>query len=123
MVLERTGYTTAAWGRNGFLCLVERSWGLPHTIGTSGIPRSGLPFVLIQHPAGPTCPSRLCDEDQAGTGGKVRDRDRPGYRIGNGQKETACSRALSDGLHDVKAAVLERRSQTPASAPDVFSSG
>ena len=27
MVLERTGYTTAARGRNGFLCLVERSWG------------------------------------------------------------------------------------------------
>ena len=27
MVLERTGYTTAAQGRNRFLCLVERSWG------------------------------------------------------------------------------------------------
>ena len=27
MVLEGTGYTTAARGRNGFLCLVERSWG------------------------------------------------------------------------------------------------
>lgn len=27
MVLEHTGYTTAARGQNGFLCLVERSWG------------------------------------------------------------------------------------------------
>ena len=27
MVLGRTGYTTAAQGRNGFLCIVERSWG------------------------------------------------------------------------------------------------
>ena len=27
MVLSRTGYTTAAKGSNGFLCLVERSWG------------------------------------------------------------------------------------------------
>ena len=27
MVLGRSGYTTAAQGRNGFLCLVERSWG------------------------------------------------------------------------------------------------
>jgi len=26
MVLERQGYTTAAQGRNGFVCLVERSW-------------------------------------------------------------------------------------------------
>lgn len=27
VVLGRTGYTTAARGANGFLCLVERSWG------------------------------------------------------------------------------------------------
>lgn len=27
LTLERTGYSTAAQGRNGFLCLVERSWG------------------------------------------------------------------------------------------------
>jgi hypothetical protein len=27
MVLGRNGYTTAVKGRNGFLCLVERSWG------------------------------------------------------------------------------------------------
>jgi hypothetical protein len=27
MVLERSGFTTAAKGTNGFLCLVERSWG------------------------------------------------------------------------------------------------
>lgn len=27
MVLARDGYTTAANGTNGFLCLVERSWG------------------------------------------------------------------------------------------------
>ena len=27
MVLGRAGYTTATQGRNGFLCLVERSWG------------------------------------------------------------------------------------------------
>jgi hypothetical protein len=27
MVLGRTGFTTAARGTNGFLCMVERSWG------------------------------------------------------------------------------------------------
>jgi hypothetical protein len=27
MVLGRDGYTTAAQGTNGFLCIVERSWG------------------------------------------------------------------------------------------------
>jgi hypothetical protein len=29
MVLRRDGYATVANGRNGFLCLVERSWGKP----------------------------------------------------------------------------------------------
>ena len=29
MVLGRTGYRTAVKGRNGFLCIVERSWGAP----------------------------------------------------------------------------------------------
>jgi hypothetical protein len=29
MVLGRDGYTTAVKGSNGFLCLVERSWGAP----------------------------------------------------------------------------------------------
>ncbi len=27
MVLERTGYTTPVKGKNGFVCIVERSWG------------------------------------------------------------------------------------------------
>ena len=29
MVLQRDGYTTAVKGKNGFLCIVERSWGKP----------------------------------------------------------------------------------------------
>ncbi len=29
MVLRREGYTTAVKGSNGFLCIVERSWGAP----------------------------------------------------------------------------------------------
>ena len=30
MVLGRRGFTTAVKGTNGFLCLVERSWGAGH---------------------------------------------------------------------------------------------
>src|SRR5580658_3195977 len=29
MVLRRDGYATAVKGKNGFLCIVERSWGKP----------------------------------------------------------------------------------------------
>jgi hypothetical protein len=29
MVLGRTGYTTAAKGKNGFVCLIERAWAKP----------------------------------------------------------------------------------------------
>lgn len=31
MVLTRDGYTSAAKGTNGFVCIVERSWGAPTT--------------------------------------------------------------------------------------------
>src|SRR5579884_1989072 len=31
MVLRQDGYTTAATGTNGFLCIVERSWGAATT--------------------------------------------------------------------------------------------
>lgn len=37
MVVGRKGYTTVAWGKNGFLCLVERSWGSATANGTADL--------------------------------------------------------------------------------------
>ena len=57
MVLGRTGYTTAVKGTNGFLCIVERSWGAATDDPDSGIPKFARPFALIRRPQEPLCPS------------------------------------------------------------------
>jgi len=83
MVLERTGYTSAARGRNGFLCLVERSWGAATHDRDFWNAKIRSP-VCFNPAAARTYVPFYPDEDQAGTGGKVKDRDRPGNRIGTG---------------------------------------
>ena len=41
MVLGRHGYETAVKGKNGFVCIVERSWTAPIDDPSFGIPRCG----------------------------------------------------------------------------------
>jgi len=57
MVLGRTGYRTAAKGSNGFLCIVERSWGATTDHPEFWNPKFAVPFVLIRRPQEPFCPS------------------------------------------------------------------
>lgn len=56
MVLGRHGYMTAVKGTNGFLCIVERSWGPPPITRNFGIPKSAPPFASIRRPQEPSCP-------------------------------------------------------------------
>lgn len=46
MVLSRTGYTSAAHGTNGFLCIVERSWGAATTIPDFWNPKVRAPICF-----------------------------------------------------------------------------
>ena len=46
MVLERTGYKLAAPGHNGFLCLVERSWGKSTDSGEFWNPKVRAPICF-----------------------------------------------------------------------------
>jgi hypothetical protein len=48
MVLGRKGFTTAVKGTNGFLCVVERSWGAATDVPDSGIPKSAPLFASIR---------------------------------------------------------------------------
>jgi hypothetical protein len=57
MVLGREGYTTAVKGRNGFLCIVERSWGAATDEAEFWNPKVRAPFASIRQPQGPLCPS------------------------------------------------------------------
>ena len=57
MVLGRKGFTTAVKGTNGFLCLVERSWGASTDIPEFWNPKVRSPFALIRQPQEPLHPS------------------------------------------------------------------
>jgi hypothetical protein len=46
MVLSRSGYTSAAHGTNGFLCIVERSWGAATTVSEFWNPKVRSPICF-----------------------------------------------------------------------------
>jgi hypothetical protein len=85
MVLGPQGYTTAVKGTNGFLCVVERSWGAP-----TDEPEFWNPKVRAAHLFQSASRKDFCahfpDEDQTGAGRKIQARDRRGDRVGIGQK-------------------------------------
>jgi hypothetical protein len=60
MVLGRHGYETAVKGKNGFVCIVERSWTAGIDAPIFGIPNFGPRSVSIRRPHDPTfhSPSR-----------------------------------------------------------------
>jgi hypothetical protein len=67
MVLGPKGYTTAAKGTNGFLCIVERSWGA----ATDDLEfQSARPDLLQSASCKDLC-AHLSDEDQTGGGREI----------------------------------------------------
>ena len=83
MVLGPKGYTTAVKGTNGFLCIVERSWGAATDDPEFWNPKVRAP-ICFNPPAASYFCAHLPDEDQIGDGRKIEDRDRRGDRIGTG---------------------------------------
>lgn len=57
MVLGRKGFTTAVAGTNGFLCVVERSWGAATDEPEFWDPKFAPPFASIQRLQEPLRPS------------------------------------------------------------------
>jgi len=57
LVLKRDGYTTAAKGTNGWVCLVERSFAAATDDPVFWTPRSAAPSVSIRRPPVPICPA------------------------------------------------------------------
>ena len=54
MVLGRHGYETSVQGKNGFVCMVERSWTSPIDDPVSGIQRGELRSASMRLPRAPT---------------------------------------------------------------------
>jgi hypothetical protein len=82
MVLGREGYTTAVKSTNGFVCVVERSWGAATDAPDFWNPKVRAPIASTRQPQNVSV--HLPDEDQTGAGRKIEDRDRSGGRIGAG---------------------------------------
>ncbi len=59
MVLGHHGYETAVEGKNGFVCIVERSWTAPLTTRISGTRSFVVHSVSMRQPRAPTFPAPL----------------------------------------------------------------
>ena len=110
MVLGRNGYTTAVKGVNGFLCIVERSWGATTDEPEFWNPKIRSPICFNPAAARTFAPIFLM-KTKLVLAGKSKPGNRQGDRIGAGQKGTARAGTWCDVLHDVEAAVFERPGQ------------
>jgi hypothetical protein len=105
MVLGREGYTTAVRGSNGFLCIVERSWGAATDDPGFWNPSVRAPDLLQSGRRKDHC-AHLLGEDHAGALRSFEGGNRAGDRIGARPGKAARARVWRDVLHPVQAAVL-----------------
>ena len=107
LVLGRHGYESADKGKNGFVCMVERSW-------TAGIddpdfwnPKLRAAY-LLQRACRANLPSHHHQEDCTGIGRTIKSADISRYQNRLRQEGTAAAGNRRDVLHDVQRIVLER---------------
>ena len=122
MVLGRTGYTIAMKGRNGFLCLVERSWANTTDNAEFWNPKDRAPHCFNPAAARTFAPIYLM-KTKLVLAGKVKAEIAQTIASALDKKELPALEPGSHVLHDVEAAVLKRRRQELASTSDVFCSG
>jgi hypothetical protein len=121
MVLRREGYATAVKGSNGFLCIVERSWGA--ATDDPGFWNPGVRGpICFNPPAARTVVPIFLMKTQMVLAGESK---RAIVQATASALDSGKLPALESGdvLHAVEAAVLRRPRQELASASDVFRSG
>jgi len=106
-VLGGEGYKTAVKGTNGFLCVVERSWGQSTDQAEFWNPKMRAPHRFNAQAARSFAPIDLM-KTRLVLAGKSKPGNRRGSQIEIGQEGAAQAGAWRHGLHDVKAAVLKR---------------
>ena|SRR4029077_10090559 len=102
MVLGQHGYETVVKGKNGFVCVVERSW-------TAGIDDPDFWNPKVRQPAGRAIrPSNYSQENRGDIGLAIQRPDVRGRQNRFRQEGITDAGIRHDVLHDVKAWVLER---------------
>ena len=121
LVLGRDGYKTAVKGKNGFVCMVERSWTAPSDDPDFWNPKIRSP-ICFNAPAARTYLPITLMKTQLVLAGKSKDEMFKAIASALDNKELPPLEYWRDVLHDVKAAVLERPRHLLASTSDVFCS-
>ncbi len=119
MVLGPKGYTTAVKGTNGFLCLVERSWGASTDDKDFWNPKVRSPICFNPAAARTFAPIFLM-KTKLVVGGKSKKEILAATASALDKKELPAAGAGSNVLHVLEAAVPERRWHELASTSDVF---
>ena len=107
MVLGRQGYETAVKGKNGFVCMVERSW-------TAGIddPAFWNPkirgAICLNPPAARTVLPITLKKTELLLAGRSKAQMSEGIKDAFDKKELPPLESGSMSLHDVKASILRR---------------
>jgi len=102
MVLGRYGYEIAVKDKNGFVCIVQRSW-------TAGIDDPDFWNPKVRQPAGRAIrPSNYSQENRGDIGLAIQRPDVRGRQNRFRQEGITDAGIRHDVLHDVKAWVLER---------------
>lgn len=114
-VLGRLGFETAGKGKNGFVCIVGRSW-------TSAADEDYWdPKVRVRECGSCTfLPPAHQQNHQLGPGGTYASSGERGHRSRHRQKRAAADGIWSDVLHDVEARIRWGQPPTLAFAPHVF---
>jgi len=116
MVLGRHGYETAVEGKNGFACLVGRSWDLPKNNPAFWDPKIHGPICLSAPAVRSFLPFYLKKTELA-IAGRSNDQIEDVIICGIAKGELPTPRTRLGVLHDVKARVSECQHQRTLASP------
>jgi hypothetical protein len=118
LVLGRRGFETAVKGKNGFVCIVARSWTSAPDPGFWN-PKVRVPMCL-NAPAARSYLLHLTKETEWGLAGRTQAQMNESIAAAIAKKRTAADGIRSYVLHDVEAGIRRRQQPPLASPPHVF---
>jgi hypothetical protein len=118
LVLGRHGFETTVKGKNGFVCIVARSWtSAPDSDFWN--PKVRVP-MCVNAAAARSYFLRIIKRTDLILAGHIESSDDRDHRRCHRQKRTAGDGIRGDVLHDVEARIRRRQHRTLASPPHVF---